>query len=109
MPSLNRAHILNTPKVPRGGKGALTKEELRATLASLGLPRRHFGALLGVTENSVRRWLRGTRPVPQFAEAYLALLMYVWGQFKNDRRLQDGRRYHRKDAVNGRYIGRDHG
>lgn len=45
----------------------MTPAELETALAMLGLRQNRAAALMGVSAETVNRWLRGSQPVPQMA------------------------------------------
>src|SRR6516164_8742039 len=53
---------------------ALSPTELRATLGTLGLPRKRLARILGVGARSLRRWRSGDRCVPHGVGIVLCLL-----------------------------------
>jgi transcriptional regulator with XRE-family HTH domain len=52
----------------------LTGPELRAALKSLNLRQTTLAEVLGVSPNTVHRWVKGDMAVPQYATAYVTLL-----------------------------------
>lgn len=56
----------------------MTADEFRAELKELGIKQRWLANTLGVSANTVNRWVTGEIPVvPQYALAYLSLLRRV--------------------------------
>jgi len=53
----------------------MTGDELRDALATLGMRQRAFAARVGVTPNTVNRWIGGAVPVPRYAEAFIDVLL----------------------------------
>lgn len=52
----------------------MTPDELRAALADLGLTGRAFARRIAVHEQSVTRWVKGTRPVPSWIPSMIEMM-----------------------------------
>jgi DNA-binding transcriptional regulator YdaS (Cro superfamily) len=53
----------------------MTGDALRDALVTLGMRQRAFAARLGVSPNTVNRWIGGAVPVPRYAEAFIDVLL----------------------------------
>jgi hypothetical protein len=54
----------------------MTPDQFRASLATLGLSPRGFADALHVEDRTVRRWLDGTRSIPEWVPVIIDLLAY---------------------------------
>ena len=52
----------------------MTPDTLRSTLATLDLSQQHAARLLGVDPRTMRRWLHGSRAMPETARRLLLAL-----------------------------------
>ena len=53
----------------------MTPAEFRETLKALGWSQRDLASRLGVTQSSVSRWCTGSLELPQYAAAYLEVVI----------------------------------
>lgn len=64
------------PAGRRAKPGAISAEQLRRGLKALQLRQVDLAEQLGVSPHTVKRWVHGTQPVPQ----YVALVIYLLSQ-----------------------------
>jgi len=55
----------------------MTGPDLRIALKSLNLRQTTLAEVLGVSPNTVHRWVKGNMAVPQYATAYVSLLQRI--------------------------------
>ena len=69
---IDSTETLMTEKVKNG-------EWLKESLERLDWTQKKFAFVMGVSENQVSRWVKGTSPVPQYATKYVEVMLKIKG------------------------------